>query len=56
LTTDSVTDLRQRVARGDYVVDAGRVADSVVSKIKLIKLARRSLEDGRSPQRAARPH
>ena len=42
-------ELRQRVAKGDYAVDARRVADSLVSKIRLIHLARRRLEGGHGP-------
>ena len=45
-------DLRQRVARGDYAVDANRVADSLVAKMKLIQVARRRI--GAPPARRDR--
>jgi hypothetical protein len=55
LTNEPVNELRQRVAQGDYAVDARRVADSVVSKIRLIRLARRRLEGAHGPSPLAPP-
>ena len=43
-------ELKQRVSKGDYVVDPQRVAHSLVSKIRLIRLGRLRLEGGRSPE------
>jgi len=45
-------DLRQRVARGDYSVDASRVAGSLVTKMRLIKIGRRQI--GAAPARRDR--
>ncbi|HEX6116034.1 MAG TPA: hypothetical protein VFY99_02970 [Solirubrobacterales bacterium] len=45
-------DLRQRLARGDYSVDPQRVAGSLVTKMKLIQIARRSI--GLPPTRQRR--
>jgi hypothetical protein len=47
-----VNELRQRVARGDYSVDAHRVAGSLVEKMKLIQAARRRI--GSRPARQER--
>ncbi len=44
MTRDSVDELRQRVARGDYSVDSQRVAGSLVTKMRLLQLARKRLE------------
>ena len=41
---DTVDDLRQRLARGDYAVDSQRVAGSLVEKMRLIRAARRQIE------------
>ena len=48
----TVDDLRARLARGDYSVDAQRVAGSLVDKMKLIKAARRQI--GTPPPRQQR--
>ena len=39
-------ELKQRLSKGAYEVDPQRVADSMVSKIRLIQLARRRLGEG----------
>jgi hypothetical protein len=39
-----VDELRQRVARGEYAVDTQRVADSLVTKMKLVQIAKRRLD------------
>jgi len=44
LNGNTVDDLRQRLARGDYTVDPQRVAGSLVEKIRLIRMARRRIE------------
>jgi hypothetical protein len=46
-----VDELKQRVARGDYAVDAQRVADSLVTKMRLIQLGRRQIGATRSRPR-----
>ena len=46
LTGDVVDELKQRLSKGAYEVDPQRVADSMVSKIRLIQLARRRLGAG----------
>jgi hypothetical protein len=53
LTSDEhVMALRRRVATGDYAVNAGNVANSIVRKLREINRARRVLSetgDDRSP-------
>ena len=52
---DHVTALRRRIATGDYAVNAGTVANSIVRKLKDINRARRVLADaadGQSPAEA----
>jgi hypothetical protein len=55
LKNGSVDELRQRVAQGQYAVDAERIADSLISKIRLIRLGRRQLEGARTRRRFAPP-
>lgn len=58
LTSDEhVTTLRRRIATGDYAVNAGSVANSIVCKLRDINRARRVLVesgDDQSPT-ATRP-
>lgn len=49
-------ELKQRLSKGAYEVDSQRVADSLVSKIRLIRLARRRLEGGHIHEPPAGSH
>lgn len=49
---EHITALRRRIATGDYAVNASKVANSIVRKLKDINRARRLMADaadGRSP-------
>jgi hypothetical protein len=51
-----VDELRQRVARGDYFVDSRRIADSLLEKMRLIKLGRNRISpasEQKDPKHAA---
>jgi hypothetical protein len=51
LTKDEhVTALRRRVETGDYAVDAGNVANSIVRKLRDINRARRVLRESGDDQ------
>jgi hypothetical protein len=46
LTTDQdLARLRRRIAAGNYAVNAGNVADSIVRKLREVNRARRMLND-----------
>jgi hypothetical protein len=52
---EHVAALRRRIATGDYAVNAGNVANSIVRKLKDINRVRRVMADaadGRSPEAA----
>jgi hypothetical protein len=55
-----VTDLKTQIARGEYHVDPGAVAGSMVNKLTVIKRVRRLLDPppaaGHSRQRIGRLH
>lgn len=51
LTSDEhVTMLRRRIAAGDYAVNAGNVANSIVRKLRDINRARRVLRESGDDQ------
>jgi hypothetical protein len=57
LMTVPMTDLRTRIERGEYQIDAGLVADTMLSKVAVIRKVRRHLltQAGRSQPTPA-PH
>lgn len=56
LTSDEhVTMLRRRIAAGDYAVNAGNVANSIVRKLRDINRARRVLVESGDDQNPTAP-
>jgi hypothetical protein len=44
-TDTRLAELKQRVATGDYVVDASLAADAILEKVRLVRTARRQLTE-----------
>ena len=48
-TRERVGELKREIALKRYDVDAGAVADAIVSKLRLVRRGRRALEDAAGP-------
>jgi hypothetical protein len=49
-------ELREKIARGEYRVDADLVAGSIVNKALVVKRVRRWLDEAGRTQRRIEPH